>query len=247
MLVIVLAGCKTTQPLAVKAVDRTDSELYKAIYDHNTDFTWFVADGNMKVDSPVEKVSAKVYLRMRKDSVIWSVVKKVGVEGGRMLVTPKSYAVINRIDGTYSRGSTNSILGQSNLNLTFTDVQQALFGNIMVPDTNSTTISRLGAMYTVHQPQTSQANKSSYVVNSETLRIDNIEIYTTLDQSLSVQFSNYQTTDTGHDLPHTRKVTINDRGIVSTIILEFKNISVDVPKSTKFSVPRHYEEVPSIF
>lgn len=247
LLAILLAGCKTSKPKATAIVDRSSGEIYGAIFDHNQDFDWFVADGSLKVDSPMENVSAKVYLRMKKDSIIWSVVKKVGVEGGRILATPKSYAIVNRIEGSYSRGSTSQLLSDSGMDLEFVDVQHALFGNIMLPDTSTTSISRLGPLYTVHQAGTTATEESKYVVNSENLQIEKVEMTIARNQSMSIEYSDYKPCDTGGTIPHKRKVTIVDQGMVSTIILDFKSISIDVPKSTKFSIPRHYEEVPSIY
>ena len=245
--VCLLASCKTSRQLVPNIhVDRSNSELYQSLYSHNTQFDWFVAQGKLNVQSPEQGVSAKVYLRMKNDSIIWSVVKKLAVEGGRMLITPNSYAMVNRIDRTYTRGSTDEVINQFAVDLSFTQIQQLLSGNIILPDTTNMNI-RLD-QGTYYLKEESHLGTMLYAVNSEQLTLSNVSLEATSTQSISVDYSDYRSTYTGSDLiPYKRSITITDNGISTVILLDFDDIKINEPKSTKFSIPPHYEEMQTIY
>lgn len=196
----------------------------------------------MDVNSPQQSISAKCYIRIRKDSVIWSVVKRVGVEGGRILVTPELYASINRIDGTYQRGSTEEVLGKMGLDFDFYDAQQALFGNIILPDTNQLSILKDNEHYIATAPTGDLLMK--YWVNAFDLKIDRILLSDSYARQIDVSYGNYQDVDGIATLAFDRRYTIVDPNTGTTSIdLQFKKVSIDIPKSTKFTIPPHYEEV----
>lgn len=227
--------------LTVPAPDRTEAELLEALHNHNYNFSWFATEASMKVRSPRENVSASAYIRIRKDSIIWAVVKKLGVEGVRLLATPSSYATINRVDGTYSRGDTETILGNMGLGLEFYDVQEAIFGNIILPDSLNISIEKYPNSYMIKS--TSGNFNLEYLIDDYALNIINVKIEDG-QRSIQITYDDYRLVQDLATLPYKRSYVIND--VVegeSTIDLTIKKLLLDTPKSTKFSIPPHYEKI----
>ena len=66
---------------------------------------------------------------MRKDSLIWMNIKKASVEVARILVTPDSVYIINRLDREYYIKGLDFVEEKFNLPAHFVTLQTALLGN----------------------------------------------------------------------------------------------------------------------
>jgi len=197
----------------------------------------------MKVKSPYESISAKTYLRIRRDSVIWAVVKKLGVEGGRVLVTPNSYATIDRINGTYSRGKTKEVLSNMGIDFDFYDAQEAIYGNVILPEESADiVISKMNKTYTLEYAVFDLTIK--YWVNAYDLKIERILLSNSQNREIAIEYSKYENVNGLTEFPFHRKYKISDPIDGTTNIdLHFKKVILDTPKSTKFSIPPHYDKV----
>ena len=82
----------------------------------NTPLNFTTFYGKAKADFSSERASGNVtvYIRMQKDSVIWiSITGPLNIEGARVLITPDSVKIINKLEGTvqlkqHSTFTTNS-------------------------------------------------------------------------------------------------------------------------------------------
>lgn len=242
-LALIFAGCKTSKIVTALPIDRSDSEIYEALVAHNYDFTWFAGEANISVDSPQQSISGKTYVRIRKDSVLWSVVKKSGVEGGRLLVTPEMYAAINRLDGTYTRGQSSEVLTAMGISLDFYDIQQAIFGNIIIPEEGQYTISKISSLQYAVKSSSGEFDLT-YNVDAGPLTISSIEMKTANGRLIRIAMAEYKMVSDKINFAHKRAYTIVDPLSGTTdIALHYKKTEVDIPKSLKFSIPPHYEEI----
>src|SRR4026208_2558948 len=75
-------------------------EVYKAVQGHHISFNTF--SGKIKVnfdDSRGKNNDFNAFIRIRKDSVIWvSINAALGIEAFRIMITPDSVKVLNKID-----------------------------------------------------------------------------------------------------------------------------------------------------
>src|SRR5688572_9711280 len=75
-------------------------EVYDRIMKNRIDFNTFSA--KVKVDfegSDGKKSDFNAFIRLKKDSVMWiSIIAAFGIEGFRVLITPDSVKVINKLD-----------------------------------------------------------------------------------------------------------------------------------------------------
>ncbi len=98
-----IVGCKSKQggQEGGKLKKRSSKYLLENLDKYNFDAEWMNIKGGIKLKQNGSTTSASVYLRMRKDSVIWGAVKKIGFEAGRVLITTDSVFLVNRLNKTY--------------------------------------------------------------------------------------------------------------------------------------------------
>ncbi len=250
ILIIILAfsGCKSTKNLVrdTPVPDRDNSELYNAIVNHNYNYQWFSGISNIKVTSPVESFKAKVYIRIRKDSAIWTVFKKLGIEVGRGLIRPEAYATINRVNGTYTEGKTVEIINSLSGSLDYKHFQEFLFGNIILPDTVSIVSEKSNDTY--HLRQLIDDVEIKYTIDAYSLEVTSFLYSDKVLGQVLIEYKDYRPVLDIGPVSFKRKIIITDPlHRESRINITFKKISIDEPKSLIFTIPSHYEKTEFIY
>jgi hypothetical protein len=94
------------------------------------DYQWMTAKINasvLKADSSEETFT--INLRARKDSAIWLMVSKLGIEGARVLVTKDSVKFLDQLKNKYFKGDYAYINKMLQAELDFEMLQSVLVGN----------------------------------------------------------------------------------------------------------------------
>ena len=240
---IMVSGCRSKKALVDvdNTISRSVSDIENAVAKHNFDYDWFAIESSIKVSTPDQGFSGKAYIRIRKDSIIWSVMKKLSAEGVRILATEDSYSAINRLDRTYQKGNTREAFDRFQLDYDFADVQDMMAGLIIKDLEDKQTFQEEGKWY---MSGNYNGNSVKYHIDENDLTIRDVKIVDYRRRSMHIEYDDYRILDTGQHVPFYRKYTMPfDENTNSEIIFSVKKIEVDVPKKTKFSIPRHYEQV----
>jgi hypothetical protein len=88
-------------------------------------------NAKLSADATIDSSSNSftISLRMKKDSVIWMSLSKLGIEGARALITKDSVRFINRLSSKYFKGDFTYISKLLNADLDFEILQSLLVGN----------------------------------------------------------------------------------------------------------------------
>ncbi len=244
LLVVTAYGCKSKKVVSRTgpAPERTNSEIIRALKSHNHDFEWYACETSITLDTPDEGVSGKSYIRMRKDSIIWASVKKLSIEAVRTLITPSSYAAVNRIEKTYQKGSTEDAFAKMGISLDFMDMQQAIFGNIIIPDTSNISIYKEQDQYVVKA--TDQDLQLKYWISAYDLNLTKVKMVDYRGREINIDYDDYRTIESGEKVAFYRHYAVpyNDNGDAE-IFMKVKEIEINVPKKTRFSISNRYERV----
>lgn len=244
--VFMISGCHRSKKLddTTSLVERSEAEIHEALYAHNIDAQWYAIKGSARVSMPDQSFSGSVYLRIKRDSIIWGMAKKLSIEGGRFLSTPEQTTLINRIDRTYMNQSTPSLLGSLDTYMEFRDFQELLMGNIILPDSISR-IEEDGIYYAVRF--ISGDIDVSYWIDSKSTKLSHAEYLWKDGKKVHVLYTDYMQVDSFGDHARQRSISIYNKGQQHTSIdLKLSDIQVDVPKKTPFQVPRRYERIDKI-
>lgn len=240
---LLLVGCRTSKKLVDRGEFpvRTEAEIIQALEDNNKDWTWYALKSKMDVTLPDEHFKGTTYIRMKKDSVIWTMVKKFAIEAVRVLVEPDDVTILNRIETSYMKDSPQRYFRQVGLNYGFRDVQEFLFGNIILPSSEDFTVGRKDPYYIVSFMDGDV--RLEYYIDAYTLQLSKSKNYIDRGSYMEITYDDYKQGDYG-TFPYKRHVTlVVDGKQAADIEIDVKELLVDVPKNMPFSIPSHYDRV----
>jgi hypothetical protein len=100
------------------------------------DFTYFSSKSKITYNDAENNLNAIVNIRMKKDSLIWLSISKIGVEGARSLITKDSIYVLDKLKNEYSVYDFQTLSEKFNFNITFDFIQAAILGNLPLSPKN---------------------------------------------------------------------------------------------------------------
>ena len=100
------SSCKTRQKITLNnGRCILDFKNAKSLTSHlkEKEFKFDRLNAKLSAEAEIDSTSASftVTLRMKKDSVIWMSISKLGIEGARVLITKDSVKLLNRIKNTF--------------------------------------------------------------------------------------------------------------------------------------------------
>lgn len=242
-LTLLLLACSSTKNLNKGPIPvRSDQDIFDALSKRNIDFEWFHGKMSTHVSSTDENVSGSMIVRMKKDSAIWVVVKKLGIEFARVWIDPSEFTVLYRLEGAYEVSPINKINDLFAVAADFQDIQQLMFGNVILPEQSAVTITKDSIYYKVLA--TVDGLNLLYYINAFTLDLDKMVVVDKMNRSASAQYSDYKQLDTFGRVAYNRVLTFPDEyGGTSRVSFDFSELEINVPKEMKFSIPKSYEKI----
>ncbi len=182
------------------------------------------------------------YIRMRHDSAIWVSVNAVlGIEAMRMLVTPDSIRLINKLDKEYQVRPIAYLQEITRIPFDFYDLQDLIIGNpVNLTDTlvSFQTENTLPVIAI-----TSEGNEFRNVlrVAKENYRLQSIRLEDknpVRGRFANLLYRDHRATGNTH-FPAGRTITLSDNSVL-TIDLEFKQYDFNEVLSMPFTIPKNY-------
>ena len=130
---LLVASCKSKKviPTEQDISEKSTTFLLKALGKNKVEAEWLTAKAKINYEDDNEKIKFTSYIRMRKDSVIWFVVKKAGVEAVRAQITTDSVYIINRQAKEYTIKDLDFFETKYNMPSSFEAIQTILLGNVL--------------------------------------------------------------------------------------------------------------------
>lgn len=237
----------TVQVIAVTD-PRADSlryihEVYERVDQNRIDFRTFA--GKVKVDfegSDGKKSDFNAFIRMKKDSVIWvSIIAALGIEGFKVLITPDSVKVINKIDKVIQFRSVEYLREVARIPLSFVELQDLLIGNPVYLDSNI--VSYKKEERTVSLISVGQLFKHLLTISGEdyTLqhsKLDDVDPIRA--RTADITYGGYENKN-GIHFSTVRRITVSEKTKLE-IRLEFKQWDFNGDLSFPFNIPRNYKQ-----
>ncbi len=241
--IFLLSACNTKKLLVSgPAPIYSDSEIVQSLEDRNVSWDWLISKAGINIDSPSEKVGGTMYLRMKQDSVIWVMVKKFGVEAVRAQLTPDSFQIIYRLDRSFDEGRIEDLMYHYKLDLGFEDMQQMMFGNVMLPDSAHTKVKQTESEHLVSG--VSGDLKMTYSLDPYHLLLNRIVINDSRNRNVDIEYLDYREVEDFGKIPFERRYILPySEDETASLKLEFKDFEINKPRAIKFSIPSHYEKL----
>lgn len=217
-----------------------------------TSFRYLTAKGKMQAELKGDKTSANVNLRVRRDSAVWLSASLLGIEGVRVLLTPDSVHVLNRLEKTYFVGSYAYLSRLLNVPVTFRQAQSLLLGDYLpAPSGVTPTVAPAAenGRQRVSYPAPGEAGltiEQMLSVASGRLQQLKVSDAASANRSLTVDYSDFRPLE-GSDLPFAYNTFVQARqagGAVSTAAINYNKVDADRERlHFPFNVPRGYRRV----
>lgn len=258
VLIIVLAcSCRSAKRITtamskrdsvvVRGDSRADSirymaDTYRTIQENRIDFNTFSA--KVKVDfegGDGKKNDFNATLRMKKDSVIWISINAVlGIEAFRVMITPDSVMVLNKLDRLVQLRSVSYLQEVTRIPITFYDLQDLIIGNPIFLDSNLVSYNKQES--TVSLIMVGDLFKHLLTVDHNGLRPQ----FSKLDDANSdrartayIAYGNY-TMKNEKPFSTFRKITVSEKARLD-IEMQFRQFDFNEALSYPFNIPKNYK------
>ena len=96
-------------------------------------FEFMQARARVRYDDGKQNVSATANIRIKKDSIIWMSVSKLGIEGARLLINPDSVLIIDKLNKKYISYSFSELSKEFDFDIDYHLVESVVLGNLIYP------------------------------------------------------------------------------------------------------------------
>ncbi len=235
------------QPAAFDSASRADSlqfmqHLYEGIEVHRVDFNTFSAKLKVSFQGrDGRRNDFNANLRMKKDSVLWiSVNALLGFEAFRVLITPDSVKVLNKMDKVLQLRSVSYLQEIARLPFGFGEVQDLIMGNPIYFDDRMVSYKKEGgtisilAINNLFKHLLTLDPDGFRVLHSKLDDVDDIRARTA-----DVTFGEYEKAD-GMRFSTYRKITVSEKTKLD-IEMKYKQYAFNEALNFPFNIPKNYK------
>ncbi|MFN7117539.1 MAG: DUF4292 domain-containing protein [Saprospiraceae bacterium] len=241
IIVIVLSSCGASKKGTLGKLDRaTPDFLLKSMVANQVNLQWL--DGRAKIDFSDENTSmgATATIRIKKDSVIWVSVRKLGFEVARALVTKDSVYIIDRLNNEYDIKGLDYLQREYNLPANFESVQAILLGNPIFFTTNGLQSEAAENAYHLYGKSTNM--DTHYWLDQKSLQLKQMNFKDLNDnREVNVKLEDYQPIANNQNFSYLRKLELNSRQTGNVKVdIQFSQLEINSPKDIRFEIPNKY-------
>jgi hypothetical protein len=260
IIAIVVFSCRSTKSIQT-AISKKDSvqiivpdsgsrrdsitflkNIYDGIQKNRVDFETFSA--KVKVDfqgGDGKKNDFNAFIRLKKDSVLWiSINALLGIEAFRVLITPDSVKVLNKLDKVVQLRSVSYLKEITKLPFGFKEIQDLIIGNPIYFDNHIVSFKKESQSISV-------LHLGELFKHLLTLNPDNFEIlHSKLDdadpsraRTADITYGDYESRD-GKGFSTFRKITVSEKSKLD-IEMKYKQFDFNIPLNFPFGVPKNYK------
>lgn len=242
-LTVLFFSCKAKKEAApvVKTVTSEVSSKAESINAINENaFEFKTLSAKAKIDFNLNNSSngANLNLRIRKDEVIWmSITAIAGIEVARVMITPDSIKVYNRLQGEYLARPFNFISQYSNRRVDFQTLQNLLIGNTIKGSVSpASEIDLSGSQMVV---KSSEEDIGYELLFNENFKLIENRMQDANGKQLIANYSEFQAIN-GRNLPYSVSLLSKAGNRNVRINVKYSSVSANEPVDFPFSVPKRF-------
>lgn len=244
LLLIMAAACGTSRktPDSLPKV-RTARALVDHMVRQQLNVEWFAARAKIDYEDNERGVSASATIKMKKDSVIWISIRKLGFEVARVQADQDSVYLINRLNNEYMVKELEYLAEEYQLPADLRTLQSVLLGNPIFFQLKDLELETVDDKYRL----SGQSNqwKNQFWLDSQNLLLLMMN-YEDLRRrrQLDIRMEDYRDVDAGQKFSYLRQISVDSRELGSVeVSIDFSDVDINVPQEIRFSIPSRYLRV----
>ncbi len=241
---ILLLSCNPARRLEKgKMRKRSSNYLLKKLDQNRVDADWFSGRAKVAFRGDGQSLRASANIRMRRDSVVWMNVKKLGIEAARVQITPDSVYILNRLSREYGAWDLSYLEREFNLPLGFNDLQELILGNAVMVNSDGLAAKVTEGKHRLSGQQAGVATE--YHLNGLNFFLEKIIVSDPgKTWMVNIDQQEYGLEKDYAKFPYLRNFTIESEDTGSLgLNVKFSKIELNVPKSVKFEIPSRYTKM----
>ena len=181
------------------------------------------------------------FIRIKKDSVIWVSVNAVlGIEAFRLLITPDSVKVLNKLDKVVQLRSVNYLREITRLPFGFSELQDVIVGNPIYFTNEIVSYKKEPEFISVlHVGRVFRHLLTLNPQNFQVMHSKLDDVQPILARSADITYGDYEMRD-GKPFSTFRKITVSERSKLD-IEMKFRQYDFNVPLNFPFGIPKNYQ------
>ena len=239
-----LPSCNTARRLEKGKLRKKSSNfLVKKLEQNRVAADWFSGKARVTFDGSGYHFKASTNIRIRKDSVVWLNVKKIGIEVARVQITPDSVYFLNRLTREYGTWDVGALEGRFGLPLGFSDLQELLLGNAVIVEKEAL---EAGVVQLRHKLGGQQAGvDTEYFLDGLTYLLEQINVADpNREWRVQIDQEEHGAEKEYPNFPYFRNFAIDSEqtGPIG-LNVKFSKIEINVPKNIHFEIPSRYSRI----
>lgn len=244
-----LVGCKTKKKVSLPSneipteVSAANAASIKSFELSNLDFRTFSGRAKTKVEMNDQILDVTLNVRIERDKAIWlSVTATLGIEAARVLITPDSVKILNKLPGEYIAKPFSYIYNYTSKGVNFGTLQDLLMANVSSNLLHTNNIQVASATDEFIVVGVKEQLSYQYRINRNNRPFNFLLQEVGGNQNVEAFYSNYGTT-AGYNFPQNMALNIlGDNASIKANLVYNRvafNENIDMP----FSVPARYKVI----
>ena len=236
-----LSSCSATRKGGKVAKKEMDTDfLLKQLARQMLQPEWFSARTNIDYDDGSQSFSATATIRIRRDSLLWLSIKKLGFELARVQVTQDSVYVLDRINNEYMIEGLGYLSESYGLPASLTQLQDVILGNPVFFDSKGLQIEPMGPSY--HLMGRGLPVESDYWVDANGFLLRKMSFNDKGNGQQVIMFlEDYGEAADNQKFSYLRRLEMeSNNSEKAKVAMKFSKLDTEAPKNIRFEIPDRY-------
>ncbi|WDF69560.1 DUF4292 domain-containing protein [Sphingobacterium oryzagri] len=231
---------KTEAPKEVSAANAASIKSFEL---SNLDFRTFSGRAKTKVDMNGQSLDVTLNVRIERDKAIWlSVTATLGIEAARVLITPDSVKILNKLPGEYIAKPFSYIYNYTSRGVNFKTLQDLLMANVSSSLLRTDNIQVASATDEFIVVGVKDQLSYQYRINKNNRPFNFLLQEVGGTQNLEAFYGSYANTG-GYDFPQNMALNILGDNMSIKANLLYNRVAFNESIEMPFSVPARYKVI----
>ncbi len=228
--------CQTMPDTTVMSFD----SLMHRIAANQTGYKTFSGRAKLAWDDGKSEQDFQASMRMKKDSLFWmSITGPMNVEGARVLITPDTFQLMNKVNGDYEGHGFGFLNNWLLFPVSFAMLQQIMAGEKLDIREKASTAVYQDSVFVIYCESDKMLEK--IWVNSLNYTVSKILLKDKLlTQQMSITFDSYNLIE-GKPFSYHRDIEVNRDGVVLKLTIDFTKIRLNETLTYPFEVSEKHK------
>ncbi len=243
MVFLILTSCKSKNA-ATDATVRAMSvnKVIKKHYANDFDKETIIAKLRVKYKGKSDLPSVTVSLRLKKDTMIWLSLSKLGFPIGKALITNDKVSYYEKINKTYFEGDFSLLSNWLGTDLDFEKVQNLLLGQaILNLKDDKYEVVLNDDVFDLTPRKSNELFDILFSINGSHFKVNKQQVEQE-GKTLTVGYNNYERIE-GEMFPKKMLITALDGKYITTVDVDYRSIQFNKMVSFPYSIPNGYKEI----